>query len=85
VGPGGLRDQVTYFALQGLAVCGCLGWWRAVGKDDRADRALRWSWGRALGTVATQGASALVHVIVLAQHVPFAERWRAAARCLGGP
>jgi MBOAT, membrane-bound O-acyltransferase family len=83
VGPAGLRDQVTYFALQGLAVCACLGWWRATGKDQRADRALRWSWGRAVGTLATQSASALAHVIVLAHQLPFAERWHVVGRCLG--
>jgi hypothetical protein len=84
VGAGGLRDQVAYFTLQGLAVCACLAWWRAAGKDERADRALRWSWGRALATVATQAASALAHIIVLAHQLPFADRWRVAARCLGG-
>jgi hypothetical protein len=83
VGAGGWRDQTTYFFLQGLAVCACLGWWQLRGKDPRADRDLRWSAGRVLGTVATQAFSAWVHILVLAQQVDWTDRWRLMARCFG--
>jgi hypothetical protein len=81
VGPGGWRDHTAYFLVQGLLVCGCL-----FVRDLRAapdDRALRWSWPRAAGTLATQAASALAHVIILAQALPFAARFGLIARCLG--
>jgi hypothetical protein len=81
VGPGGWRDHTVYFLVQGLLVCGCL-----LVRDLRAaedDRALRWSWPRAAGTVATQAASALVHVIILAQALPFGARFLLIGRCLG--
>jgi hypothetical protein len=38
---------------------------------------------RVAGTAATQAASALVHVVVLAQAIPFGDRWWVMARCLG--
>jgi len=81
VGAGGWRDHTVYFLVQGLLVCGCL-----LVRDLRGgadDRALRWSWPRAAGTVATQAASALAHVIILAQALPFAARFGLIARCLG--
>lgn len=84
VGPGGWRDQTVYFLLQGLLVCG----WLLVrdlrgASRDRDDHALRLSWSRAAGTAATQAASALVHVIVLARALPFGDRFGMIARCLG--
>jgi hypothetical protein len=83
VGPGGWRDHTAYFLVQGLLVCGCL-WVRDLrGGDAGGDRALRWSWPRAAGTVATQAASALAHVIILAQALPFGARFGLIARCLG--
>jgi hypothetical protein len=84
VGPGGWRDHTIYFALQGAAVCACLGAWRLVGKAPSGDRQLRWSWSRAAATVATQGLSALLHIIILVPSVPLGERWRLIARCMGG-
>jgi hypothetical protein len=83
IGAGGWRDESVYFALQGLAVCACLAWWQLRGKDPRADRALRWSPSRVVATVATQALSAWLHLIVLPQQVPWAERWRLMVRCLG--
>jgi hypothetical protein len=83
VGVGGWRDQSLYFLAQGAAVCGCLLFWRLIKKDPRADRELRWSWGRVPATVATQAMSALVHVIVLPQAVPLGARFRLIGRCLG--
>ena len=88
VGPGGWRDETAYFALQGLLVCGWLAWRdrrRPAGADAGVadDRALRLTWRRAAGTAATQAASALVHVVVLAQALPFADRWVVMARMLG--
>ena len=83
VGPGGWRDHSLYFLLQGVAVCACLVTWQVRGKQPSADRALRWSWGRVPATVATQAMSALLHVIILAQSLSFADRWRLIARCLG--
>ncbi|HVV51589.1 MAG TPA: hypothetical protein VHO06_18105 [Polyangia bacterium] len=86
VGPGGWRDQTVYFLVQGLLVCGCLLVRDARGAGARSDdRALRWGWGRAAGTAATQATSALVHVIVLARELPFADRFGMIARCLGAP
>ena len=84
IGPAGWRDQTVYFMLQGLLVCGCLRYrdLRGSGRQS-ADHALRWSWSRAAGTVATQAASALVHAIVLARALPFAARFGLIARCLG--
>ena len=84
VGPGGWRDQTVYFLIQGLLVCGCLVYQRARGvTDDRDARTLKLTWPRAAGTVATQAASALVHVIVLARALSFGDRFWAIARCLG--
>lgn len=84
VGPGGWRDQTVYFLLQGLLVCGCLlvRDLRGVGRAAD-DHTLRLSWSRAAGTAATQAASALVHVIVLARALPFGDRFEMIARCLG--
>jgi hypothetical protein len=83
IGLGGWRDQTVYFLVQGLLVCGCL-WYRDRRGERRgsADHTLRWSWSRAGGTIATQGASALAHVIILAQALPFATRFQLIARCL---
>jgi hypothetical protein len=83
VGAGGWRDQTAYFLLQGLAVCACLSFWRLTGKDPASDRDLRWSWVRVLGTLGTQAFSAWAHILVLAQNVPWPDRWRMMARCLG--
>ena len=83
IGLGGWRDQTVYFLVQGLLVCGCL-LYRDLRADrrERTDHDLRWSWSRAAGTVATQGASALAHVLILAQALPFAARFGLIARCL---
>ncbi|HEY7376611.1 MAG TPA: MBOAT family O-acyltransferase [Polyangia bacterium] len=83
VGVAGWRDWSIYFSLQGAAVCACLLTWRLVGKDPRADRELRWSWGRLAATLATLAMSALMHVIILPQSLPLGDRWRLIARCLG--
>ncbi len=83
VGVGGWRDHALYFGVQGLAVCGCLGLWQLTGKGSGTDRALRWSWGRVPATLATQAFSAWVHIIILAQAIPLAGRFRLMARCLG--
>ena len=83
VGAGGWRDHTLYFGLQGLAVCACLALWQLTGKDSGADRALRWSWLRIPATLATQAFSAWAHIIILAQAVPLAGRFRLMARCLG--
>jgi hypothetical protein len=83
LGAGGWRDQPAYFLLQGLAVCGCLWFWRLTGKDPRADRDLRWSWLRVVCTIGTQAFSAWAHVLVMAQQIPWNDRWRLMARCLG--
>ncbi len=83
VGAGGWRDHTLYFGLQGLAVCACLGLWQIAGKDPRADRALRWSAGRALATVATQAFSAWAHLLILPQAIPLGARARLMIRCLG--
>jgi hypothetical protein len=83
IGIAGWRDQTVYFVMQGLAVSACLWFWRWRGKDPASDRQLRWSWGRALGALVTQATSALLHVLVLAPDVDFADRWRLIARCLG--
>ncbi len=86
IGLGGWRDQTVYFLVQGLLVCGCLVYrdLRDSRGDPResVDHALRWSWPRAAGTFATQGASALAHVIILAHTLPFAARFGLIARCL---
>lgn len=84
VGPGGWRDETVYFLLQGALVCGWLLWSERRGPAaEKPDHMLRWSWSRAAGTAATQAASALVHVVVLAQLVPFGERWLVMARLVG--
>ena len=85
VGVEGLRDQVVYFTLQGLAVCACLMIWRRVGKEPGADRQLRLSPTRALGTLGTQAYSALVHIIVMVPSISWGQRWILMARCLGLP
>lgn len=85
VGVPGWRDQAAYFLVQGALVCV----WLAVGErwgprsDSTQTPELRWSWGRLAGTAATQGAAALAHVIVLAQALPFGERFALIGRCLG--
>jgi hypothetical protein len=83
VGPGGWRDQTVYFLLQGVAVCACLTLWRLTGKDPASDRRLRWSAGRVLGTMGTQALSAALHVLVLATHVEWSQRWRLIAALVG--
>jgi hypothetical protein len=83
VGVAGWRDESLYFLLQGLAVCACLGLWQRTGKEVRGDRGLRWSGGRLLATLATQGSSALAHVVILAQGIDLATRFRLIGRCLG--
>jgi hypothetical protein len=84
-GVAGWRDQTLYFLLQGVAVCGCLWLWRVRGHDDAADadRDLRWSWGRAAATVATQALSAWLHILILAPNLTLSERGRVMARCVG--
>jgi len=83
VGLAGWRDESLYFLLQGLAVCACLGLWQRTGKEVGSDRGLRWSGGRLLATLATQGSSALAHVVILAQGIDLATRFRLIGRCLG--
>ncbi len=83
VGIGGWRDQTVYFLLQGVAVCACLAFWRWRGKDVSADRDLRLCWSRGVCTASTLVFNAWLHVLVLAPHVSFADRWRLMARCLG--
>jgi D-alanyl-lipoteichoic acid acyltransferase DltB (MBOAT superfamily) len=83
VGIAGWRDESLYFLLQGLAVCACLALWRRTGKEVGSDRGLRWSGRRLLATLATQGASALAHVVILAQGIDLAARFRLIGRCLG--
>lgn len=83
LGAGGWRDQTVYFLFQGVAVCACLVFWQVRGKDPRADRQLRLSPGRVLGTIGTQAFSALVHVLVLAPHVDWWDRFRLMARSFG--
>lgn len=84
VGPGGWRDETLYFLLQGLAVCACLRFVpQASSERARTPWGARWSWRRGLGILATQGWSALVHVIVLAQGIDLATRAKVIARCLG--
>jgi hypothetical protein len=89
VGTGGWRDESVYFALQGVAVCACLLYRQARARargeppDAERDSRLRWSWARLAGTAATQMTSALVHVVVLAQVLPFTSRFGLIARCLG--
>jgi hypothetical protein len=85
VGAPGWRDQAAYFLLQGGIVC----IWLVVGErwgrrsESAQDSELRWSWARLAGTAVTQVAAALAHVIVLAQALPFGERFVFIARCLG--
>lgn len=87
VGVPGWRDEGIYFLLQGTAVC----LWMFCSERKRwksdsqqsSDRAIRWSWARLGGTVATQATSALIHVVILAQTLPLAERFRLIGRCLG--
>jgi hypothetical protein len=81
--PGGWRDETAYFLLQGLLVCGYLAWRDRRPRAAADDHTLRLTWRRAAGTAATQAASALVHVVVLAQALPFADRWRVMAKLLG--
>lgn len=84
VGPGGWRDETVYFLLQGTLVCGWLAFAAWRGNDSaKADHTLRLTWSRVLGTAATQTASAFVHVVVLAQAIPFGDRWRVMGRLLG--
>lgn len=84
VGPGGWRDETLYFLLQGLAVCASLRFLpQSLAERARAPWGARWSWRRAVGIVATQGWSALVHVIVLGQGLDLGARVRVIARCLG--
>jgi hypothetical protein len=83
IGLAGWRDHTIYFLLQGAAVCACLVFWKLTGKDPRADRTLRWSVSRLPATLATQALSALLHVVILVQSVPLADRWTLIARCLG--
>jgi hypothetical protein len=83
VGAAGWRDHAIYFGLQGAAVCACLSFWRLARKPSSADRQLRWAWSRIPTTVATQGLSALLHVIILVQSLPLGDRFRLIARCLG--
>ena len=83
IGPGGWRDETCYFLMQGLLVCGFLAWRDRFAPDTADDHALRLGWGRAAGTAATQAAGALVHVVILAQALPFADRWGMMARMLG--
>jgi hypothetical protein len=81
---GGWRDETAYFLLQGLLVCGWLAWRDRHGSVAATeDHELRLTWRRAAGTAATQAASALVHVVVLAQALPFPNRWLMMARMLG--
>jgi hypothetical protein len=85
VGVPGWRDQAAYFLVQGAIVCVSLAVGERLGQRfDAEQRAgLRWSWARVAGTAATQVAAALAHVIVLAQALPFGERFAVIARCLG--
>jgi hypothetical protein len=83
IGPGGWRDETCYFLLQGLLVCGFLGWRDRFAPETADDHELRLGWRRAAGTAATQAAGALVHVVILAQALPFADRWLMMARMLG--
>ena len=85
VGRAGWRDESIYFLLQGIAVCACMlyGEWRGTRASDGAARTLHWSWARAAGTTGTQLASALIHVVILAQAMPLEARFGVMARCLG--
>jgi hypothetical protein len=83
VGTGGWRDYTIYFMAQAAAVCACLAFWQRTGRDARGDRALRLSGGRVCGTIATQGWSALAHVLVLAQGIDLLARVKLIGRCLG--
>lgn len=85
VGAPGWRDQGAYFLVQGAIVCLWLLVSGRLGKRLDLNRSveLRWSLPRLAGTVATQAAAALAHVIILAQAIPFGERFVLIARCLG--
>jgi hypothetical protein len=83
VGTAGWRDQSIYFLLQGAGVCACLALWDWTGKEPRTRVAPRLSVALVAGIVATQAWNALVHVMVLAPNVEFADRARLVARCLG--
>jgi hypothetical protein len=82
VGAAGWRDQSLYFGLQAIAVCGFLAWRDRRG-SPRAPDPTPWSWQRSAGLVATQAWSALAHVVVLAQGIDLAARFRLIGRCLG--
>jgi hypothetical protein len=85
VGAPGWRDQAVYFLLQGGIVCAWLfveGRWGRC-HDSWPKSGLRWWAIRVGGTAATQTAAALAHVVVLAQALPFGERFWFMARCLG--
>jgi hypothetical protein len=85
VGAPGWRDQGAYFLVQGAIVCVWLlidGWRRPRANPGR-EAGIRWSWARVSGTAATQAAAALAHVVILAQALPFSERFAVIARCLG--
>ena len=82
-GVAGWRDQTLYFLLQGLAVCGCLWFWRWRGRSADLDRDLRWSFGRVLGTFATQALSAWLHILILTPNLALFDRCRLMARCVG--
>jgi hypothetical protein len=82
-GVAGWRDQTLYFLLQGLAVCGCLAFWRWRGKPSDADRDLRWSAGRVLGALGTQALSAWLHILILTPQLTLGDRARLMARCVG--
>lgn len=85
VGLEGWRDYAVYFLLQGAAVCACLWYWDRIGKDSGSDRILRWSWGRAISTLATQSLSAWLHILILCQvSLTWEERWRVMLRCITG-
>jgi D-alanyl-lipoteichoic acid acyltransferase DltB (MBOAT superfamily) len=84
VGLEGWRDYSVYFIIQGLAVCGCLFYWKIIRKDSRSDRDLRFSPGRIVATVATQGFNAWVHVLILGQvGWTWGQRWELMGRLCG--
>lgn len=83
VGDAGLRDQLVYFTLQGLAVCACLAFWQQRGKDPASDRVLRFSVARVVCTLATQASSALIHILIMLPNVSWAQRWSLMGKCLG--
>ena len=83
VGPAGWRDETIYFMLQALAVCASLAYWDRRGGVPPRDAPVKWSAARAAAVLATQSYSALVHVVILAQGMDLAARWRLIGRCLG--